>query len=68
MNKFGEGMRMRKLRSECVSLVAAVAARQPAAPVDRIENIGAEPKLAPITHPSEHKVSAAHAAAADHCR
>ena len=49
---------MRKLRlKECVSLVAAVAALSGCSAVDRIENIGAEPKLAPITNPSQQKVS-----------
>jgi len=42
---------------ECVSIVALVSALGGCSALDRIENIGAEPKLAPINNPQTQKVT-----------
>jgi len=42
---------------QCASVIALVAALGGCSALDRVENIGAEPKLAPITNAGEQKVS-----------
>jgi flagellar L-ring protein precursor FlgH len=49
---------MRKARwKECASVIALVAALGGCNSLDRLENVGATPKLAPITNPAQQKVS-----------
>jgi len=58
MNSVGEGLRMRKTRwKACASVIALVAALGGCNSLSRLENIGGEPKLAPITNPAQQKVS-----------
>ncbi|HTW34244.1 MAG TPA: flagellar basal body L-ring protein FlgH [Rhizomicrobium sp.] len=49
---------MRKTRwKECAGVVALVAALGGCNTLDRLQNVGAEPKLSPITNPAQQKVS-----------
>lgn len=58
MNSVGEGLRMRKTRwKECASVITLVAGLSGCNTLNRLENVGANPKLAPITNPAQQKVS-----------
>src|SRR5271170_1813581 len=54
----GKGFRMGKSHwKECASVAALAAALGGCNTLDRLENVGADPKLAPISNPQAQKVS-----------